>query len=96
MKINPTWTISAWNPCVMIYSWLFLYNKAWVIMDPAAGILVGWLIAVKVKGNTLRGVTAKISTLFNCLILVKWSGSFCIMLHFAIETVLTHWNMRLK
>jgi hypothetical protein len=76
----------------VIHSWLLLDNKAGVIMDPTASILVGWHITVKVKGNTIWGVTAEISTLLNSGVLVIWGGSLSIVLDLTRETVLTHCN----
>jgi hypothetical protein len=83
-SIEPAWS---WN--IVVYSWLLLHNNAWVIMDPATGILVGRIIAVIIKSNTLWVGLAELSTSGNSVDIMMGSGSLSIMLNAGTELRVT-------
>ena len=69
----------------MIYSWLALDYQISISMDPATGVLVGWLIAVKVESYTIRNLTAEVSTSFYSLHLLVGFGSLSIVFICAVK-----------
>ena len=76
---------------MVINSWLLLHDNAGVIMDPATGIFVWRIVTVKVKGNTLWGSLAQLSTSSNTLNIctIVGSGTLSIVLNVGGELRVT-------
>merc|ERR1711976_74653 len=81
-SIEGTWSLDK-----MVNAWdcLHLTDIVSIVMDPAHGTLVWWLITIPVNSKTLWERLAKLRTFLNSLDLMDWVGTISIVVDVSLK-----------